>query len=70
MIKQQLKINYFDEILKESYKTVLHIAVKNKDIDIIKLLMKNKNTNINIKDDISLLFKSSSFIYLWFFKNF
>lgn len=70
MIKQQLKINYFDEILKEFYKTVLHIAVKNKDIDIIKLLMKNKKTNINIKDDISLLFKSSSFIYLWFFKNF
>lgn len=57
-----LKILFGWNFAELFYKTALHIAVKNKDIEIIKILLKSKKTNINIKDDILLLFVSSYFI--------
>ena len=33
------------------YKTPLHLAVERQNIEIVRLLLKNKNININIKDE-------------------
>ena len=44
----QQEMNEPEETLK---KTALHIAVENNNIEIIKLLLENKNIDVNVKDE-------------------
>lgn len=44
----------------------LHIAVRNESIDIIKLLMKNKNFDPNVKDEILFAFNQvPNLVFEW-----
>lgn len=47
------------------YKTALHIAVAKANTPIIKLLLSKPEININVKDEIFILFFQSSFIQNW-----
>ena len=59
-----IKFNFifFDE------KTPLHLAVENGDIDIVKILMNNKNIDLNAEDEIRFYNCQSSLES--FFNNF
>lgn len=40
------------KFINNIHNTPLHLAAKRKNIEIIKLLLSNKDININLKDDI------------------
>lgn len=48
----EFKIMYLNEILIIFYKTALFAAVKNKNIDIIKLLLTNDQIDVNLINKI------------------
>ena len=37
------------------YHTAIHYAVKNGELELVKLLLQNDNINIDVKDEISTL---------------
>ena len=39
------------------YRTALHEAVQNKNSEIIKLLLDQPNVNVNVEDEIFILYK-------------
>lgn len=43
--------------------TALHIAVKQENVEIVKLLLSNKNLDINAKKVFNTLFPYTIFIY-------
>ena len=52
-ISIQFKISYFIKLsIKKIRKTALHYAVMKECIDIIKILLTDKNIDVNIRDSI------------------
>lgn len=52
----KFKIVYLNKIIIKFYCTPLHLACSKGYTEIVKLLLKNPNINIHIKDDISTFF--------------
>lgn len=58
-------------LFTEFQNTPLHIAVKDKKIEIIKLLLDHKGTKVDIKDKIFFIkFIKFTFIFSWYFWKF
>lgn len=52
MISRIKTFNEIQKLIFQSYKTALHLAVQNNNIQIIKLLLKMKDIDINIEDSL------------------
>ena len=67
----EFKAWYYNEIFTFIHETALHLAVKMRYDDIVKLLLNNPKIDINIKNKIFIVFKRCFFIqFLVFIKNF
>lgn len=62
----KLKLNKINGVNEQLfYKSALHIAAQNNYIEIVKILLMNPKTNINLRT-ISNIFHSSNFEYFSF----
>ena len=61
------KIKYRNEVIIVFNYTALHIAIKNENIEIIKLLINYVNIDINAKNGAFFIIYEIIWNYLWFF---
>ena len=60
---------FFNEIILFFYKTALYLAIENENIKIIRLLLKRKDIDVNIKSIKAQLIYNVSILYQFSFNS-